>query len=64
MYDSTRMNVFHCDITHDQLTTHVHEECVDIVTIIFVMSSISPDKMLPALQNIATVSIDCMVTVL
>ena len=50
------MNVFQCDVTHDKLTTHVHEESVDIVTVIFVMSSISPDKMLPVLENIATVS--------
>ncbi|CAB4009878.1 Hypothetical predicted protein [Paramuricea clavata] len=55
VYDPKRMNAFQCDITHDRLTTHVSEESVDIITVIFVMSSISPEKMLPALENIAAV---------
>lgn len=50
------MNVFLCDVTHDKLTTQIREESVDIVTIIFVMSGISPEKMLLAVENIAAVS--------
>ena len=51
------MKAFQCDITHDKLTTHVCEESIDITTVIFVLSSISPEKMLPALENIALVSV-------
>ena len=50
------MKAFQCDITYDKLTMHVCEGSIDIVTVIFVLSSISPEKMLPALANIATVS--------
>lgn len=55
-YDPMRINAFQCDVTQDKLTTNVRQESVDIVTVIFVMSSISPDKMQAVLQNISTVS--------
>ena len=55
------MNAFQCDVTYDKLTTHVCEESIDIVTVIFVLSSISPEKMLSALENIATVSVKLLV---
>ncbi len=61
LYDPGRMNAFQCDVTYDKLTTHVCEESIDIVTVIFVLSSISPEKMLSALENIATVSVKLLV---
>lgn len=51
------MNAFQLDVTQDALTTHVRQESVDIATIIFVLSSISPEKMPAVLENIATVSV-------
>ena len=56
MYDTSKINAFQCDITQDDLTSHIIPNSVDIVTIIFVLSSISPEKIIGALQSIASVS--------
>ena len=57
MYDDTRMKVFQSDLTQDQLSTNIPADTVDIVLLFFVLSSITPDKMLPVLMNISKVSV-------
>lgn len=44
-YDPDRMLAFQCDITDsEQLTEHIPEESLDMITMIFVLSAIHPDK--------------------
>lgn len=58
-YDETRMNGFVCDITQeDSLVSSLPIGVkLDIVTLIFVLSAIHPDKMCTAVLNIAKVCI-------
>lgn len=51
-YCPERCVAFHCDITADGLTSKVPECSVDVATMIFVLSSIHPDRMITALMNI------------
>ena len=51
------MNAFQCDLTSDNLLSHVPECSVDIATLVFVLSAIHPDKMLAVLQNIIQVCV-------
>ena len=44
-YNDKKIQAFVADITSDKLTTWVSEQSVDICTMIFVLSAISPDKM-------------------
>ena len=53
------MNAFHCDLTEDSLKSHLSKCNVDIVTLVFVLSAIHPDKMLAVLQNIIQVISFC-----
>uniref|UniRef100_A0A5B7BJR0 Methyltransferase type 12 domain-containing protein n=1 Tax=Davidia involucrata TaxID=16924 RepID=A0A5B7BJR0_DAVIN len=48
----TRVNVFVCDLTVDDLSKQISPSSVDIVTMIFVLSAVSPEKMPLVLQNI------------
>ncbi|XP_070691851.1 tRNA N(3)-methylcytidine methyltransferase METTL6 [Pempheris klunzingeri] len=50
-----RCHAFQCDLTKDDLRENVLECSVDVVTLIFVLSAIHPDKMKLALQNISRV---------
>ncbi|XP_062254893.1 tRNA N(3)-methylcytidine methyltransferase METTL6 [Platichthys flesus] len=50
-----RCSAFQCDLTKDDLKTNVPEGSVDVVTLIFVLSAVHPDKMKLALQNISRV---------
>ncbi|XP_043919939.1 tRNA N(3)-methylcytidine methyltransferase METTL6 [Protopterus annectens] len=52
LYNSERCKAFQCDLTKDDLLTCIPPESVDIVTLIFVLSAIHPDKMQLALKNI------------
>ena len=54
LYDTERCHAFQCDITTDSLTEHVRRP-VDLITMIFVLSAIHPDKMRQALENITKV---------
>ncbi|KAI0231701.1 tRNA N(3)-methylcytidine methyltransferase METTL6 [Lamellibrachia satsuma] len=54
LYDEDHCHAFQCDITRDSLTEHVHRP-IDLITMIFVLSAIHPDKMRQALENIAQV---------
>ncbi|XP_004692245.2 PREDICTED: methyltransferase-like protein 6 isoform X2 [Condylura cristata] len=52
LYSTERCKVFQCDLTKDDLLEHVPPESVDVVTLIFVLSAVHPDKMHLVLQNI------------
>uniref|UniRef100_A0A1J3IFL1 Methyltransferase-like protein 6 n=2 Tax=Noccaea caerulescens TaxID=107243 RepID=A0A1J3IFL1_NOCCA len=54
-YTETRVCAFPCDLTGDGLDTHISPSSVDIVTMIFVLSAVSPEKMPFVLQNIKKV---------
>lgn len=51
-YDSKNMNVFQCDITTNDVVELVEEKSVDIVTLIFVLSAIHPEKFVSTLKTI------------
>ncbi|KAL6984521.1 hypothetical protein U1Q18_017898 [Sarracenia purpurea var. burkii] len=51
----TRVNAFVCDLTADDLSMQISPSSVDIVTMIFVLSAVSPVKMHLVLQNIRKV---------
>ena len=55
-YTETRCVAFVCDITSENLTDTVGHDSVDFVTLIFVLSSITPEKMSSVLKNIYYVS--------
>ncbi|XP_074651753.1 tRNA N(3)-cytidine methyltransferase METTL6-like [Tubulanus polymorphus] len=52
LYDPARCHAFQCDITEDSLSNVIQECDIDIVTMIFVLSAIHPDKMTAALENV------------
>jgi len=54
-YSSGRVTAFVADLTHDDLTAHVPPGSVDFVTMVFVLSAISPEKMHDALRNVSRV---------
>ncbi|KAK1417010.1 hypothetical protein QVD17_26132 [Tagetes erecta] len=51
-FNESKINAFACDLTSDDLANHIPLASVDIVTMIFVLSAVSPEKMHLALQNI------------
>ncbi|KAI4811642.1 hypothetical protein KUCAC02_014521 [Chaenocephalus aceratus] len=53
LYCPERCHAFQCDLTKDDLRGNVPEGSVDVVTLIFVLSAVHPDKMKLALQNIS-----------
>ncbi|XP_005110335.1 tRNA N(3)-methylcytidine methyltransferase METTL6 [Aplysia californica] len=53
LYNSDRCTAFPCDITQDDITATVPPACVDITTLIFVLSAIHPEKMVQAIENVA-----------
>ncbi|KAL1204362.1 putative protein arginine N-methyltransferase 3 [Cardamine amara subsp. amara] len=54
-YTEKRVCAFACDLTGDGLDNHISPSSVDIVTMIFVLSAVSPEKMPFVLQNIKKV---------
>ncbi|KAK5861706.1 hypothetical protein PBY51_017162 [Eleginops maclovinus] len=52
LYCPERCCAFQCDLTKDDLRGDVPEGSVDVVTLIFVLSAVHPDKIKLALQNI------------
>ncbi|XP_011081661.1 uncharacterized protein LOC105164656 isoform X2 [Sesamum indicum] len=54
-FTEARVNAFVCDLTIDDLSLHVAPSSVDIVTMIFVLSAVSPEKMPMVVQNIRKV---------
>ncbi|CAN1120892.1 tRNA N(3)-methylcytidine methyltransferase METTL6 [Linum perenne] len=54
-YTETRISAFVCDLTIDDLSKEISPSSVDVVTMIFVLSAVSPEKMPLVLQNIRKV---------
>ncbi|XP_042039419.1 uncharacterized protein LOC121785120 [Salvia splendens] len=54
-FTEAKVNAFVCDLTANDLCAHVAPSSVDIVTMIFVLSAVSPEKMPAMLQNIRKV---------
>ncbi|KAI8098953.1 S-adenosyl-L-methionine-dependent methyltransferase [Halteromyces radiatus] len=52
LYDEKRCKAFVCDITSDPLTDNVPENSLDLVSAIFVLSAIPPEKLHLAIQNV------------
>ena len=55
LYDEKTIRAFHCDLTTDTLVSELGPDSVDIVTAIFVLSAIHPDKHARVFTNLATV---------
>ncbi|CAO3633273.1 unnamed protein product [Cunninghamella echinulata] len=51
-YNEERCKAFVCDITKDSLTDNVPENGLDLVSAIFVLSAIPPEKLHMAIENI------------
>ena len=58
-YRTDRCSVFVCDVTANTLCDSVGENSVDLALVIFVLSAISPEKMVAALKNIFQVYKPC-----
>ncbi|XP_078427730.1 S-adenosyl-L-methionine-dependent methyltransferases superfamily protein [Wolffia australiana] len=54
-YREDRMNAFVCDLTADDLSDKIKPSSVDVVTLVFMLSSVSPEKMPLVVQNIRKV---------
>ncbi|XP_030552539.1 uncharacterized protein LOC115756772 [Rhodamnia argentea] len=54
-FKETQISPFVCDLTVDDLNQQIPSSSVDIVTMIFVLSAVSPEKMHLVLQNIRRV---------
>ncbi|KAF8688041.1 hypothetical protein HU200_042458 [Digitaria exilis] len=54
-FRSDRINAFVCDITSEQLTENMEPSSANIVTMIFVLSAVAPDKMPLVVQNVKNV---------
>ncbi|XP_017481969.1 PREDICTED: methyltransferase-like protein 6 [Rhagoletis zephyria] len=52
LYDEHRMCAFQCDITTKQMHAYISACSLDIVTMIFVLSAIHPDKFATVIENI------------
>lgn len=52
LYDESKIKAFQCDITTESIFENIQHESVDIVTMIFVLSAIHPEKFKTVVQNI------------
>ncbi|KAL2551625.1 S-adenosyl-L-methionine-dependent methyltransferase superfamily protein [Forsythia ovata] len=51
-FAEARVNAFVCDLTVDDISQQISPSSVDIVTMVFVLSAVAPEKMPVVLQNI------------
>ncbi|KAJ7958379.1 Methyltransferase [Quillaja saponaria] len=54
-FKETSVSAFVCDLTVDDLSKQIPPSSVDIITMIFVLSAVSPEKMPVVLQNVRKV---------
>ncbi|KAG0559842.1 hypothetical protein KC19_10G133200 [Ceratodon purpureus] len=54
-YEGGRVNAFVCDVTSQDLSASIQPASVDVVTLVFMLSAVSPEKMENVLQNIKRV---------
>eukprot|EP00088_Acartia_fossae_P030609 TRINITY_DN3160_c0_g1_i12.p1 TRINITY_DN3160_c0_g1~~TRINITY_DN3160_c0_g1_i12.p1 ORF type:complete len:288 (+),score=37.85 TRINITY_DN3160_c0_g1_i12:35-898(+) len=52
LYDESRVKAFVCDITTDGLTEELGDNSVDIISMVFVLSAIHPDKHHQVFKNL------------
>ncbi|XP_045469311.1 tRNA N(3)-methylcytidine methyltransferase METTL6 [Harmonia axyridis] len=52
LYNVNTMKIFQCDITTDDVHQEIGKNEIDIVTLIFVLSAIHPDKFISTIRNI------------
>lgn len=52
LYDVQRIHAFQCDITTEQIHAYISDSSLDIVTMIFVLSAIHPNKFGNVVENI------------
>ncbi|XP_053215147.1 tRNA N(3)-methylcytidine methyltransferase METTL6 isoform X1 [Podarcis raffonei] len=52
LYDAQRCKAFQCDLTKDDILENVPSDSVDVVTLIFVLSAVHPEKMHLVLHNL------------
>lgn len=52
LYDESRIKAFQCDITTETIFADIQEESVDIITMIFVLSAIHPEKFKLVIENL------------
>lgn len=54
-FHKDQINVFACNIAEDNLCDHITPASVDIVTLIFTLSAVTPEKMPVVIQNLGRV---------
>ncbi|KAL0354522.1 UNVERIFIED_CONTAM: tRNA N(3)-methylcytidine methyltransferase METTL6 [Sesamum radiatum] len=54
-FNENQINLFICDVANDELCEKILPSSVDIVTLIFILSAVSPEKMPFVLQNLKKV---------
>ncbi|GER53544.1 methyltransferase [Striga asiatica] len=54
-FNGNRLNVFMCDVTSEELCDKIPPSSVDVVTLIFMLSAVSPNKMPLVIQNLKKV---------
>lgn len=52
LYSEDKVKAFQADITTDSVFSYIKEESVDIATLVFVLSSVHPEKFVKTLNNI------------
>ncbi|CAG8786029.1 13012_t:CDS:2, partial [Racocetra persica] len=55
-YDSSRCHAFVCDLTTDSLKDNIASGNIDVVSLIFVLSAIPPEKHYNVIRNISEVA--------
>ncbi|CAN5971889.1 unnamed protein product [Sphagnum jensenii] len=54
-YSEQRVNVFVCDVTAEDLSAFIAPSSVDVVTLVFMLSAVSPAKMAEVIINLKQV---------
>lgn len=54
-YDTARLKAFQCDLTQDQLIDNIPSQNVNLVTMVFVLSAVHPEKMPSVVENVFSV---------
>lgn len=51
LYSKDKVNAFQCDVTTKDVFNNIEKESLDIITVIFVLSAIHPDKFKSVVEN-------------
>jgi methyltransferase-like protein 6 len=55
LYDESKVKAFECDITTDRLLEELGDSSIDIISMVFVLSAIHPEKHQTVFDNLARV---------